>query len=67
MNNKILVTGGAGYSGSHTCIELHQAGYDIVVYDNLSNNSYEAVNRISTLIGQPIEFIKGNIRNCRNS
>jgi UDP-glucose 4-epimerase len=62
MNNKILVTGGAGYIGSHTCIELHQAGYD-----NLSNNSYEAVNRISTLIGQPIEFIKGNIRNCRNS
>ncbi|MEN2751831.1 UDP-glucose 4-epimerase GalE [Psychrobacter sp. FBL11] len=63
MNNKILVTGGAGYIGSHTCIELHQAGYDIVVYDNLSNSSYEAINRVSKLIGRPIEFIKGDVRN----
>ncbi|WP_440455009.1 UDP-glucose 4-epimerase GalE [Psychrobacter sp. ASPA161_9] len=64
MNNKILVTGGAGYIGSHTCVALHQAGYDIVVYDNLSNSSYEAVNRVSALIGQPIEFIEGDIRNA---
>ena len=62
MKNKILVTGGAGYIGSHTCIVLHEAGYDIVVYDNLSNSSHEAVNRVSNLIGQPIEFIKGDIR-----
>lgn len=63
MNNKILVTGGAGYIGSHTCIELYQAGYDIVVYDNLSNSSREAINRVSTLIGQSIEFIEGDVRN----
>ena len=62
MKNKILVTGGAGYIGSHTCIALHQAGYDIVVYDNLSNSSRKAINRVSTLIGQPIEFIEGDIR-----
>ena len=62
MKNKILVTGGAGYIGSHTCIALHQAGYDIVVYDNLSNSSREAVNRVSALIGQPIGFIEGDIR-----
>ena len=62
MKNKILVTGGAGYIGSHTCIALHEAGYDIVVYDNLSNSSHEAMNRVSNLIGQPIEFIKGDIR-----
>ena len=62
MKNKILVTGGAGYIGSHTCIALHQAVYDIVVYDNLSNSSREAINRVSTLIGQPIEFIEGDIR-----
>ena len=62
MKNKILVTGGAGYIGSHTCIALHQAGYDIVVYDNLSNSSREAINRVSSLIGQPIEFIEGDIR-----
>ena len=62
MKNTILVTGGAGYIGSHTCIALHEAGYDIVVYDNLSNSSREAINRVSTLIGQPIEFIEGDIR-----
>ena len=64
MKNKILVTGGAGYIGSHTCIALHQAGYDVVVYDNLSNSSREAINRVSTLIGQPIEFIEGDIRDA---
>ena len=62
MKNKILVTGGAGYIGSHTCIALHQAGYDVVVYDNLSNSSREAVNRVSNLIGQPIDFVEGDIR-----
>lgn len=64
MKNKILVTGGAGYIGSHTCIALHEIGYDIVVYDNLSNSSREAINRTSTLIGQPIEFIEGDIRDA---
>lgn len=62
MKNKILVTGGAGYIGSHTCIALHEAGYDIVVYDNLSNSSREAIRRVSTLIGQAIDFIEGDIR-----
>ena len=62
MKNKILVTGGAGYIGTHSCIALHEAGYDMVVYDNLSNSSPEAINRVSTLIGQPIEFIEGDIR-----
>lgn len=64
MKNKILVTGGAGYIGSHTCIALHEAGYDIVVYDNLSNSSREAVKRVSNLVGQPIEFVEGDIRNA---
>ena len=62
MKNKILVTGGAGYIGSHTCIALYEAGYDIVVYDNLSNSSREAIGRVSKLIEQPIEFVKGDIR-----
>ena len=66
MKNKILVTGGAGYIGSHTCIALHEAGYDIVVYDNLSNSSHEAMNRISNLIGQPIKFIEGDIRDAES-
>ncbi len=62
MDKKILVTGGAGYIGSHTCIALHEAGYEVVVYDNLSNSSREAINRVSTLTGQPIDFIEGDIR-----
>lgn len=43
---KILVTGGAGYIGSHTLIELHSAGYEFVVYDNLSNSSKESIKRV---------------------
>ncbi len=62
MKPKILVTGGAGYIGSHTCIALHQAGYDIIVFDNLSNSSVEAINRVSNLIKTPVTFIKGDIR-----
>lgn len=64
MNKKILVTGGAGYIGSHTCIALHEAGYEIVIYDNLSNSSREAINRVSTIIDQPIEFVEGDIRDA---
>ena len=66
MKNKILVTGGAGYIGTHTCIALHEAGYDFVVYDNLFNSSREAINRVSTLIGQTIEFIEGDIRDAES-
>lgn len=66
MKNKILVTGGAGYIGTHTCIALHEAGYDMVVYDNLSNSSREAINRVSALIGRPIEFIEGDIRDAES-
>ena len=66
MKHKILVTGGAGYIGSHTCIALHEAGYEVVIYDNLSNSSREAVNRVSSLIGQPIDFIEGDIRDAES-
>lgn len=61
MENKILITGGAGYIGSHTCIELIEAGYDIVVYDNLSNSSLEALRRVERIVGRSIEFIEGDI------
>ena len=52
----ILVTGGAGYIGSHTCVELVKAGYDIVIMDNLSNSKIEAVKRIEALTGTSIPF-----------
>ncbi len=58
---KILVTGGVGYIGSHTCIELIEAGYQIVVYDNLSNSHIEALKRVEQITGQNIEFIKGDL------
>lgn len=60
-NKKILVTGGVGYIGSHTCIELIHAGYELVVYDNLSNSNIEALHRVEQIVGQPIQFIKGDI------
>lgn len=61
MRKKILVTGGVGYIGSHTCIELVEAGYEIVVYDNLSNSNLEALRRVEQIVGQSIDFIKGDI------
>lgn len=61
MNNKILVTGGVGYIGSHTCIELIKAGYDVVVYDNLSNSNLEALKRTEQLAGKEIDFIEGDV------
>lgn len=58
-----LVTGGAGYIGSHTCVELLGAGVDVVVVDDLSNASIEAVRRIEVLGGRPLAgFVKGDVR-----
>ena len=57
----ILVTGGAGYIGSHTCIELISAGYDVVVVDNLVNSSEEAVKRVEKITGTQIPFYKVDI------
>ena len=54
----ILVTGGAGYIGSHTCVELIQAGYDVIVADNLYNSSEEAVRRVERIVGKKIPFVK---------
>lgn len=59
---KILVTGGAGYIGSHTSVSLAQAGYELLILDNLSNSSADVIDRQVTLCGKPIEFIKGDIR-----
>lgn len=52
----ILVTGGAGYIGSHTCIELLQAGYDVAVVDNLCNSSRESLKRVEEITGRPVSF-----------
>ncbi|MFD2331465.1 UDP-glucose 4-epimerase GalE [Cohnella sp. GCM10020058] len=54
----ILVTGGAGYIGSHTCVELLESGYDVVVVDNLSNSSEESLNRVRKITGREITFYR---------
>lgn len=59
---RLLVTGGAGYIGSHTVLELLQAGHDVVVLDNLCNGSLEALQRVQSLAGRPLQFIQGDIR-----
>ncbi len=58
----ILVTGGAGYIGSHTCIELIAAGYTPIVLDNLCNSSTVSLDRVKEITGQTISFIKGDVR-----
>ncbi len=58
----ILITGGAGYIGSHACVEFLAAGYDIVVYDNLSNSSALALDRVRELSGLDFPFVQGDIR-----
>ncbi|MBR6564073.1 MAG: UDP-glucose 4-epimerase GalE [Clostridia bacterium] len=59
----ILVTGGAGYIGSHTCVEMQNAGYDIVVIDNLDNSSAEALKRVEKITGKAIKFYEEDVRN----
>lgn len=60
----ILVTGGAGYIGSHTCIELINAGYDVVVVDNLCNSCKEALNRVEKIVGRTVKFYEADIRDA---
>ena len=59
----ILVSGGAGYIGSHTCVELIEAGYDIVVADNLCNSSEESIRRVEKIVGKKIPFVKAELCN----
>lgn len=58
---KVLVTGGAGYIGSHTCVELIEAGYTPIVVDNLCNSSAKSLKRVEEITGQAITFIQGDI------
>lgn len=57
----ILVTGGAGFIGSHTVVELQNAGYDVVVLDNLSNSSEKSLERVEKITGKPVKFYKVDI------
>lgn len=59
---KILVTGGAGYIGSHTCVLLVEAGHDVVIFDNFSNASKESISRVEKIVGKKIVTVEGDIR-----
>lgn len=62
MTGKVLVTGGAGYIGSHTVVQLLEAGFPVVVFDNLSNSCCAVLDRIVKITGKRAEFIEGDIR-----
>ena len=58
----ILVTGGAGFIGSHTCVELSDAGFDFVIADNFSNSSPNMIDRLSKITGKNIKSVSADIR-----
>lgn len=58
----VLVTGGAGYIGSHICVELLGAGYELIVLDNLCNSKPEVLPRVQSIAGQPLIFVEGDVR-----
>ena len=62
MTSKILVTGGLGYIGSHTSVELIQQGFDIIIVDDLSNSSIKVLDGIKKITGVSPEFVKLNLR-----
>ncbi len=58
---RILVTGGAGYIGSHTCVELLNAGHEVIVVDNLSNSKIESLHRVKAITGKPVAFYEADL------
>ena len=58
MNKRVLITGGAGYIGSHTAVELLGAGYDVVIADNLSNSDISSIEGIRSITGRDVDFVE---------
>lgn len=59
----ILLTGGSGYIGSHTCVALEEAGHSVVIYDNLCNSSSLVIQQLEVILGKPVTFVQGDVRN----
>src|SRR5262245_57569735 len=64
MTDSVLVTGGTGFIGSHACVALARAGYDVTVVDNLSNSRRSVLERVSRIVGRPVGFAEGDIRDA---
>ena len=62
MSKRILVLGGAGYIGSHTCVELIKKNFEVMVFDNLENSSEEAIRRMELITNKRIKFVRGDVR-----
>ncbi|MBQ6477028.1 MAG: UDP-glucose 4-epimerase GalE [Bacilli bacterium] len=58
---RVLVTGGTGYIGSHTCVELLNAGYEVIVLDNLSNSKRDVINKLEVITGKKVKFYEGDV------
>ena len=58
----VLLTGGAGYIGSHTAVECQEVGHEVVVFDNLSNSSVKSLARVASITGRPVDFVEGDVR-----
>ena len=61
---KILLTGGAGFIGSHTCVELCEAGHEAVIVDNYVNSCPEAIRRIEQIVGHPVKHYEADVRDA---
>ena len=61
---RLLVTGGAGFIGSHTCVVLLEAGHELVVVDSFANSSPVALDRVSELAGRPVQLVEGDVRDA---
>lgn len=62
MTSNILITGGAGYIGSHTAVELMNAGHHVVIVDNLCNSSIQVLDRLEALAGKNFSFVQADVR-----
>ena len=61
---RLLITGGAGFIGSHTCVVLLEAGHELVVLDSFANSSPVALDRVSELAGRPVQLVEGDVRDA---
>jgi len=66
INMRVLVTGGAGYIGSHTCVELLEAGHEVFVLDNLSNGHETSIERVRNITNCELQFMNADIRDANS-